>query len=400
MLRACAATTEDYREHARRRLPRFLLDYVDGGAGTEQTLAANTADWAAVQVRQRVLVDVAGIDTTATIAGETWRMPLALAPLGLAGLLARRGEVQAVRAANAAGIAFTLSTVGICAVEEVAAAAAAPIWFQLYMLRDRGIVHGMLERAWATGCRTLVFTVDLPLAGMRHRDTRNGMQQPGWRPRLLRATQLLARPRWLWDVALRGKPLLFGNLRAHLPAARDLDDFRAFIDAQFDPGVTWRDIAWLRARWNGRLLLKGILDAEDARAAIDVGADGLVVSNHGGRQLDGAASTAACLPRIVEAVGDRTELLVDGGVRGGTDLFRALALGARGVLIGRPWAWALAAGGEPALRALLATWQQELRATMALAGVTRIDDIGAAQLDRVATQSGIRGPSGESRRLR
>ena len=201
-------------------------------------------------------------------------------------------------------------------------------------------------------------------------------------------------------MALRGKPLLFGNLRAHLPAARDLDDFRAFIDAQFDPGVTWRDIAWLRARWNGRLLLKRILDAEDARAAIDVGADGLVVSNHGGRQLDGAASTAACLPRIVEAVGDRTELLVDGGVRGGTDLFRALALGARGVLIGRPWAWALAAGGEPALRALLATWQQELRATMALAGVTRIDDIGAAQLDRVATQSGIRVPSGESRRLR
>ena len=381
LIRDLPATCADYRELARRRLPRFLFDYVDGGAGEERTLAANGADWAALRLRQRVLVDVDRIDTSATLAGSDWNVPLALAPLGLGGLLARRGECDAVRAANAAGIPFTLSTVGICTLDEVAAAARAPFWFQLYWLRDRGIVAALLDRAWDAGCRTLVFTVDLPLPGMRHRDTRNGMVQGGRRAKLLKLSQLLARPGWIWNVALRGKPLLFGNLHEHVPGARDLDGFRAFIEAQFDPGVTWADLDWLRARWQGRILIKGVLEVDDARAAVGAGADGIVVSNHGGRQLDGAGSTARMLPPIIAAVGADTEVLVDGGLRSGVDLFRALALGARGALIGRPWAWALAGGGQAGLSQLLATWQQELATCMALAGVTRIADIGRRHLD-------------------
>ena len=381
LVRDLPATSADDRALAQRRLPRFLFDYVDGGAGEERTMLANATDWAALRLRQRVLVDVDGVDTSTTLAGATARMPLALAPLGLAGLLARRGECEAARAADAAGVPFTLSTVAICALDEVAGATRAPFWFQLYWLRDRGIVEALLHRAWEAGCRTLVFTVDLPRPGMRHRDSRNGMAESGLRAKLLRLSQLATRPRWVWNVALRGKPLLFGNLHAHVPTARDLDGFRAFIDAQFDPAVTWSDLAWLRARWQGRVLLKGILDVDDARAAVDAGAEGIVVSNHGGRQLEGARSTARALPAIVDAVGAHTEVLVDGGLRSGVDLFRALALGARGALIGRPWAWALAGGGQAGLRRLLATWQQELATSMALAGVTRIGDIGRHHLD-------------------
>ena len=374
-------TTDDYQASARGRLPGFLADYVDGGAGAEQTLAANTADWARLKLRQRVLVDVSGIDTATRLLGDACTLPLALAPVGLAGMMARRGEAQAARVARAAGLPFTLSTVGICSYDEVIAAAAAPCWFQLYMLRDRALVQTLLERVWASGCRTLLFTVDLPLAGMRHRDTRHGLGLPGARAKLVRLAQVLTRPGWLLDVALRGKPHAFGSLGEHVPAARDLDTFRAWVDAQFDPSVTWRDIEWLRGQWRGKLVLKGILDVADARSAADAGADGIVVSNHGGRQLEGAASTAACLPAIAAAVGARTEVLVDGGLRSGTDVFRALALGARGVLIGRPWIWALAAGGEPGLRAMLDTWTRELRTTMALTGVTRVADIGAHHLD-------------------
>ncbi len=381
MIRPCPVNANDYRALACRRLPRFLFDYIDGGAGEEHTLRANVADWAAIALRQRVLKDVDGVDTAATLAGENCSMPLALAPVGLAGIMARRGEAQAARAAHAAGVPFTLSTVGICPLHEVAAAADAPFWFQLYMLRDRGIVEAVLRRAWEAGCRTLVFTVDLPLAGMRHRDPRNGMTLVGLRPKLLKIEQLLGRPGWIWNVALRGKPLVFGNLAEHAPGARDLNALRAFIDAQFDPTVTWTDIERLRGSWKGRLLLKGILDVDDARAAVTAGADGIVVSNHGGRQLEGAASTASKLPAIARAVGAQTEVLVDGGVRSGADVFRALALGARGVLIGRPWVWALAGGGESGLRALLATWQQELRTTMALCGVTRIADIDASHIE-------------------
>lgn len=379
-MRPYPATTEDYRLLARRRLPRFLFDYVDGGAGREQTLQANVADWSTLRPRQKVLVDVADVDTATELGGQPAQLPLALAPLGLGGMLWRRGETAAVRAANAAGVPFTLSTVGVCGVDEVAAASSAPFWFQLYWLRDRGLVADLLARAWAAGCRTLVFTVDLPLAGMRHRDTRHGMTRTGLGPKLIKIRQVLARPGWLWRVAIGGKPLAIGNLAAQVPAARDLDAFRHFIDQQFDPSVTWTDLDWLRQHWSGRVLIKGILDPDDARAAVAHGADGIVVSNHGGRQLEGVQSTASQLPAIVDAVGQRTEVLVDGGVRSGLDLFRALALGARGVLIGRPWAWALGGAGEAGLRDLLVSWQQELAITMALAGVTRVPDIGRQHL--------------------
>lgn len=375
------ATAQDYRRLAVARLPRFLSDYVDGGAGDEQTLRANEAAWTRIRLRQRVLVDVDGVDTGATLAGQACAMPLALAPLGLAGMLARRGEVQAARAAEAAGVPFTLSTVGICPLKEIQLAVARPVWFQLYMLRDRGIVQALLQHAWDAGCRTLVFTVDLPLPGMRHRDTRHGLGAGTLRARMLRIADLLSHPGWAWDVGVRGKPHLFGSLAGQLPDARDLDAFKAWVDRQFDPSVTWADIDWLRGQWPGVLLLKGILDEDDARAAVSAGAQGLVVSNHGGRQLDGVAATAARLPAIVQALGAQVEVLVDGGIRSGVDVLRALALGARGVLVGRPWAWALAAGGERALAALLASWQQELRLAMTLAGVRRLADIGAGQLD-------------------
>ncbi|MBS3960125.1 MAG: L-lactate dehydrogenase [Xanthomonadaceae bacterium] len=375
------ASSADHRERARRRLPGFLFDYLDGGAGDEQTLAVNPAGWAALALRQRVLVDVERLDTGSTLLGEPCALPLVLAPVGLAGLLARRGEVQAARAARTAGLPFTLSTVGLCGIDEVAAGSGTPPWFQLYMLRDRGLVAALLDAAWAAGCRTLVFTVDLPLPGPRRRDRRHGLGQPGLRPRLLKLAQTLARPGWVWDVALRGRPLAFGSLGAHVPAARDFEAFRHWVDAQFDPGASWDVIDWLRDRWPGRLVLKGLLDADDARRALDGGAEGLVVSNHGGRQLDGAAATARRLPAVVDAVGDRCEVLVDGGLRSGIDLFRALALGARGAMIGRPWAWALAAGGEAAVAALLAGWREELRATMALTGATSIAAIGRRHLD-------------------
>ena len=382
---AFPASTEDYRQLARRRLPRFLFDYVEGGATDEQSLAANVADWRNVSLRQRVLIDVDQIDTHTTLAGQACAMPLALAPVGLAGMLARRGEVQAARAAAALTVPFTLSTVGICSVQEVQAATPqTPCWFQLYMLRDRGAVRAILDKAWANGSRTLVFTVDLPLPGMRHRDTRNGLTATGLSPALGRLRQVLCRPHWLWLVALRGQPLLFGSLSEQVPGARDLNAFKAWVDSQFDPGVTWADIQWLRDLWPGTLIIKGILDAEDACQAVRIGAQGLVVSNHGGRQLDGVCSTARKLPEIAQAVGADCEILVDGGIRSGTDMFRALALGARGVLIGRPWAWALAAGGESAVHTLLSSWQRELQLVMTFAGVTRIAAIGPSHLDRVA----------------
>ena len=375
------ASARDYRRLAQARLPRFLFDYIDGGASQEQTLRANADAWMRVGLRQRVLVDVAGVDTATTLAGQACAMPLALAPLGLAGMMARRGEVQAARAAEAAGVPFTLSTVGICPLAEIGPAVAQAPWFQLYMLRDRGIVQALLQQAWEAGCRVLVFTVDLPVAGMRHRDTRNGLGAGGLRARLLKAGDLLGHPRWLWDVGVRGKPHLFGNLGALLPGVRDLDGFKAWVDTQFDPSVTWADIDWLRAQWPGSLLLKGVLDEEDAREAVRAGAQGLVVSNHGGRQLDGVAATAVKLPAIVRAVGGQAQVLVDGGIGSGVDVLRALGLGAQGVLIGRPWIWALAAGGEAALAGMLARWQEELRLAMSLAGVRRVADIDVGVLD-------------------
>lgn len=374
-------TAVDFRDLARRRLPGFLFDYIDGGASDELTLRANIDDFSRVKLRQRVLVDVSHIDTNATLAGDAFSMPLALAPVGLAGMYAQRGEAQAARAAATERVGFTLSTVGICPMEEVRAAYGAPFWFQLYMLRDRGVVQALMQRAWEADCRTLVFTIDLPLPGARHRDTRRGLGARGLRASLLRNLQVLAHPSWAWRVALRGQPLQFGSIAEHVPDARDFNALRVWIDTQFDASVTWRDIEWLRSQWQGKMLLKGILDVDDAQAAVATGADGIIVSNHGGRQLDSVASTISKLPAIAQAVGAHSEVLLDGGVRTGVDIFKALALGARGVLIGRPWAWALAGAGEAGLRDLLATLRRELKFTMTFAGVTRIADINASHLD-------------------
>jgi L-lactate dehydrogenase (cytochrome) len=376
------ATALDYRLRAEKRLPRFLFDYIDGGANSELTLAANVNDFAAVRLKQRVLRDVSHIDTSATLAGQAVSIPMVLAPIGMAGMMARRGEAQAVRLANAAGIPFTLSTVGICALEEVQSASAGkPFWFQLYMIRDRVAVQSLLKRALSTGCTTLVFTVDLPLTGMRHRDTRNGMLTDSLRGKMGKVRQLVTRPGWIADVALRGKPHTFGNLAELVPDASNLSSYKAWIDAQFDPSVTWKDIEWLRSVWPGKLLLKGILEVDDALAAAELGADGIIVSNHGGRQLDSVASTISKLPAIADVVGERLEVYMDGGVRSGVDVFKALALGARGVLIGRPWIWALAGGGAAGLADLLATFQREFEVTMALTGVTRISDITKELID-------------------
>lgn len=370
-------TVPDYRRLAKQRLPRFLFDYIDGGANREDSMRANEADFLAYKLTQRVMHDVENITTSTTLSGQSASMPLALAPIGMAGMMARRGEVQAARAAEAAGIPFTTSTVGICPLEEVQAATNNPVWFQLYMLRDRGLVEALLERAGHAGCGTLVFTVDLAVAGMRHRDYQNGMLDGGLAGKMAKLVQILTRPRWVLDVGIKGKPHHFGNLVDVVSDPDDLDAFKDFIDAQFDPTVTWKDISWLRSIWDGKLLIKGVMTASDAVAAADAGADGVVVSNHGGRQLDGVASTISRLPEVSTAVGDRIEVYMDGGIRNGIDVIKAVALGARGVLIGRPWIWAVAGRGEQGLTDLLSVFQREIAVAMALMGVNRIEDITA-----------------------
>jgi len=371
-------TAEDYQLLAHRRLPRFLRDYIDGGAGKEDTMAANEDDFQLLSLRQRVMRDVSQVDTGVLLCGRRVSMPLALAPIGMAGMMARRGEVLGARAAAAAGVPFSLSTVGICPVEEVNAAVPDPCWFQLYMLRDRGIVEALLQRAATAGCDTLLFTVDLAVTGMRHRDAQSGML--GGAP-LAKAMQLLSRPRWLFDVGIKGKPHSFGHLSDLVADPNDLGAYKDFVDSQFDPSVTWMDIEWLRARWQGRLIIKGIMSREDALAAAAAGADGVVVSNHGGRQLEGVSSSIRKLPEVAAAVGERLDVLIDGGIRCGTDVVKAVALGADGVLIGRPWVWSVAARGEQGLRDYLAVVQQEIAATMALMGVNRIEEVGADLLD-------------------
>jgi L-lactate dehydrogenase (cytochrome) len=362
-------------------LPRFLFDYIDGGANDETSAADNERDFDRYRLRQRVLRDVDGVSTASAMAGRDVTMPVALAPVGMAGMFARRGEVQGARAAQRAGVPFTTSTVGICPVEEVAAATGQPFWFQLYMLRDRDLVEKLLRRAEAAGCDTLLFTVDLPVAGMRLRDYRNGMLGGGIPGKLSQLFQLATSPRWAVDVGLQGKPHNFGNLREVVPDPDDLDAYKAFIDAQFDPTVTWTDIEWLRTIWRGKLIIKGVLEADDARAAVDAGADGVVVSNHGGRQLDGVASSISKLAATVDAVGDRTEVLLDGGIRSGIDVAKALALGARGVLIGRPWVYAMAGCGEEGLVDMLALLQRELAVAMALMGIRTIEEFSPELLE-------------------
>ncbi|MCH7860572.1 FMN-dependent L-lactate dehydrogenase LldD [Sphingomonas sp. NPDC092331] len=371
-----AASISDYRELARRRLPRFLFEYIDGGSYAEVTLGRNVADLEAVALRQRVLRDISDIDLSTSLFGQRLAMPVALGPVGLAGLNARRGEVQAARAAEAAGVPFTLSTVSACPLAEVAGAVGTPPWFQLYMIRDRGFMIDLMQQAGAAGCPVLVFTVDMPVPGTRYRDYRSGLAgAPGLGGSLRRFGQALAHPRWAWDVGLWGRPHHLGNVAPVLAGKTGLNDFFAWMRDNFDPAIGWDELDFVRKHWNGPILLKGILDPEDAREAAARGVDGVIVSNHGGRQLDGVPSTARALPAIADAVGDRLTLLADGGVRSGLDVVRMLALGARGVLLGRAWAWALGGGGQAGVAHVLALLAAEMRVAMGLTGVTRIDQI-------------------------
>ena len=371
------ASVLDYREIAERRLPRLLFGYVDGGSYDENTLRANREAFARIRLKQRILRDVSSLDTRTTLLGRELALPIALAPIGFAGMMARRAEVQAAQAAEAAGVPFTLSTVGVCPIEEVRRGTGRPFWFQLYMMRDRGVVKAMLERAQDAACDALVFTVDLPVLGKRYRDLRNGLGAPlPLFGRLRFALDFATHVRWVYDVGLRGRPLTFGNLE-HVTPLRGLFDLLQWTTTQLDPTVTWKDLEWVRRSWKGPLLLKGVLDAEDARAAASSGADGIVVSNHGGRQLDSAPASLEVLAAIASAVGDRTAVLMDGGVRSGQDVAKALALGAKACLVGRPWVYGVAAAGRRGVAAVIDTLAQELRVTMALLGVTRI-----AQIDR------------------
>ncbi len=372
------ATIGDYRELARRRLPRQLFDYIDGGAYEESTLRANVADLEAIKLRQRVMVDVETRTQATTVLGQSLSTPVILAPVGLGGMFAPRAEVQAIRAATTAGVPFVESTVSICGLDEVTAASSRPPWFQLYVMKDRSFAEGLLHKATDLDVPVVVLTVDLPVVGARFRDTRNAMTgEAAGLAKLRRGLDIASHPRWVKEVAVWGKPLIFGNLEDVVPGARTPVAFRRWVDNQFDPSVTWDDIAWVREHWDGKLLVKGVLDVDDARRAADAGVDGLVVSNHGGRQLDAVPSTVAALPVIAEAVGDQLEVLVDGGVRSGLDVVKFLALGARACLIGRAWAWAVAARGEAGVAHVLEVIKSDIDVALGLTGTTDI-----ANLDR------------------
>ena len=382
-------TAAQFREAARRRLPRFLFDYIDGAAYAEETCRRNVADLGAVQLRQRVLRDVDAVSTATTLLGEDWAMPVALGPVGLSGMYARRGEAQAKRIAEAKGIPMCLSTLSLCSLEEVAAASGRVPWFQLYIMRDRRFLADLVDRAAAAGCGTLVLTVDMPVPGARYRDARSGMSGP--LAPLQRAWQALTHPAWAFDVGLLGRPHRLGNLEPLLGPESHIRDYMGWISRNFDPSVTWREVDALRRRWPGRLVIKGILDPDDARECLQHGLDAIVVSNHGGRQLDGVPSTAAALPGVVAAVGGRLPVLVDGGVRSGLDVVRMLALGARGVLLGRAWAYALGAAGGAGVARLLEVIEAEMRVAMALGGVKRAEDIGGEMVAGVGIEPTTRG---------
>ena len=375
------ASVLDFREAARRRLPRFLFEYIDGGSYAEVTLRKNVSELSDIALRQRVLRDVSALDLTTSLFGQEQALPVALAPIGLAGLNARRGETQALRAAEGAGVPFTLSTVGACSLAEVARAASRPFWFQLYMIRDRAFMKDLLAQAAAANCSALVFTVDMPVPGSRYRDYHSGLAgADGLKGQIWRTAQAVMKPGWAWDVGVRGRPHTLGNVAPVLQGKTGIEDFFAWMRNNFDPSIHWRDLDFIRSEWKGPLIIKGLLDPEDAREAAALGADGIVVSNHGGRQLDGVLSTARALPPIADAVGDNLTVLADGGVRSGLDVVRMLALGAKGVLLGRAWAYALAAQGEAGVTKMLQLIEAEMRVAMALTGCSTIADINQSIL--------------------
>ncbi len=376
------ANIDDYRTLARKRLPHFLFEYIDGGAFSETTLRNNQLDMQQIALRQRVLRDISNVSTQISLFGQTFSMPLGLSPVGIAGLNARRGEVQAAQAAEEAGVPFCLSTVSACAIDEVRAGVQNPIWFQLYMIRDRGFLRDMLARAKAAGTNTLLFTVDMPVPATRYRDMRSGLSGGSLLQRkLTRIGQVLTKPRWAWDVGLWGRPHNLGNIAPILGENAGIDEFWSWLGNNFDPTVTWADIDRIRAEWDGNFIIKGILDADDAKQAANIGCDGLIVSNHGGRQLDGALSSIKALPRIADAVGDDLSLILDSGVRSGLDVVRALALGAKMVMIGRPWVYALAARQKRGVKEILEIFAKEMRVAMALSGCARVEDINSGMLE-------------------
>jgi L-lactate dehydrogenase (cytochrome) len=364
---------EDLRQLAKKRVARAIFEYVDRGSYSECTLRANRADLELLTLRQRVGIDVDRRSTRCTMLGQEVTMPVALAPVGLTGLNWADGEILAARAAQRFGVPFTLSTMSICSIEDLAGALEQPFWFQLYVMRDRGFAASLIERAKAAGCSALVLTLDLQIQGQRHRDLKNGLAVP---PRLTVATALdiMTKPRWALNV-LRGKRKSFGNLEGRIPDAKSLTTLSQWIAGQFDPTLSWKDVEWVKKLWGGKLVLKGILDAEDAKLALQSGVDAIVVSNHGGRQLDGAMSSIRALPEVVEAVGEGLEVWFDGGIRSGQDVLKALALGARATLIGRAFAYGLGAMGEAGVTRALEIIQTELDVTMALCGIRNVREV-------------------------
>ena len=364
---------EDLRQLARRRIPKMFFDYAEAGSYAEETLRANRADMERIKLRQRVLVDVSHRDLGTTIIGEKVPLPLALGPVALTGMQHRDGEILACRAAQAAGLPFCLSTMSICSIEDVAEAVDKPFWFQLYVMKDRGFVRALIERAAAAQCSALVLTIDLQVLGQRHCDVRNGLTVPP-EIRIRNVLNIATKPAWALGM-LRGKRKTFGNLAGHVRGTKNVNSLAQWISSQFDPALSWKDVEWIRSLWPGKLIIKGVLDVEDAKLAAKTGAAAIVVSNHGGRQLDGAPSSISALPRIADAVGADIEVMFDGGIRSGQDLLRALALGARSCLIGRAYIFGLGAGGEAGVAKAIEIIRNELDVTMALCGVNRIGEI-------------------------
>lgn len=376
-----AASVSDYRELARRRLPKIFFEYIDGGSYAEETLRRNVADLQALSLRQRVMRDMSELDMSVTSLGQSFAMPVGLGPVGMSGMFGRRGEAQAARAAAQAGVPFCLSTVGVCTIEEVARTGTAP-WFQLYMLKDRGFMRDLIGGAKAAGCPVLVFTVDLPIPGARYRDVRSGFTgATGLSGALNTAWDGLTHPGWMWDVWARGRPHVLGSVAPAVATSQKVTDYLGWIAKNFDRSVTWADLDWVRQIWDGPIVIKGVLDPDDARDAVKAGAQGLVVSNHGGRQLDGVRSSISALPPIVDAVGGDLEVYMDGGIRSGLDVLKALACGARACFLGRAWAYALAAGGQPTIAKMLDTLKAELAVAMVLTGCTDLRQAGRALLD-------------------
>lgn len=367
------SASTDYRAAAQRRLPPFLFHYIDGGAYGEHTLRRNVDDLADIALRQRVLRNMSELSLQTQLFGEALAMPVALAPVGLTGMFARRGEVQAAKAADAKGIPFTLSTVSVCPIEEVAPAINRPMWFQLYVLKDRGFMKNALERARAAGVTTLIFTVDMPVPGARYRDAHSGMSGPNGP--LRRMLQAFTHPAWAWDVGLLGRPHDLGNISTYRGSPTGLADYIGWLGNNFDPSISWQDLEWIRDYWQGPMVIKGILDPQDAKDAVSFGADGIVVSNHGGRQLDGVLSSARALPAIADAVKGDLAILADSGIRSGLDIVRMIALGADTVLLGRAFIYALAAAGGAGVSNLLDLIEKEMRVAMVLTGAKSIKEI-------------------------